>query len=290
VFHSPAYPLPAEIVLQNRRFLTCHDVLPIRRPDLFQPEHVAFAAAILQSIRPDDHVICVSHATAADFCEITHHPANRVHVVHSAADRELFHQELDSERIRSVASKYGVTTPYILSVGTLEPRKNLGHVVKAFARLQNDHQARDLSLVIVGAGGWGPDIADLIAQHPGSSRHIVRTGYVPDSDLAALYSGASAFVYMSLFEGFGLPLLEAMQCGTPVVGSDIPALREVAGRAGTLLDPHDLDALADAMWRLHHNVADRAAASRASLERSRQFTWQRTAERVMQTYETALAR
>ena len=288
VFHSPAYPLPADIVPRKRRFLTCHDVLPVLRPDLFQPEHIAFAKEILQSIRPDDHVICVSEATAADFREIAGHPVSHIHVVHSAADRGLFYEELESGRKQAVAAKYGISTPYILSVGTLEPRKNLGHVVKAFAALVDQQHASDLTLVLVGGAGWGPDIGNLITLHPRIARQIVRTGYVPDADLAPLYSGARAFVYMSLFEGFGLPLLEAMQCGTPVIGSNITALREVAGGAGTLLEPNDVDALADAMWRFHCNASERAAAGRAVLERAARFTWKDTAEAVMRTYEIAL--
>ena len=289
VFHSPAYPLPASTARPRVRVLTCHDVLPIRRPDLFEPAHIAFVKEILQSIRREDHVICVSQATAADFQELTGHPADRVHVVHSAADRELFHQVVDSERLDAVATKYGIRTPYILSVGTLEPRKNLAHVIRAFAAMLNQQPAANLTLVIVGGAGWGSDVGKLIADDPATARHIVRTGYVPDADLAPLYSGASAFVYMSLFEGFGLPLLEAMQCGTPVIGSNIAALREVADDAGTLLDPRDVEGLAGAMWRLHRHATERAIASRAALQRAVQFTWQRSAEAVMRTYEIALA-
>jgi glycosyltransferase involved in cell wall biosynthesis len=170
----------------------------------------------------------------------------------------------------------------------LHPRKNVARAVLAFGRLVREERVADLSLVIAGhpASPGGP--AAAVARDPTLRERIVETGYVADEELAALYRSALAFVYPSLYEGFGLPALEAMQCGTPVITSNVSSLPEVVGDAGVLVDPHDTDALSAAMRALHRDPARRDALRQHGLARAAQFSWERSAASTIAAYRAAL--
>jgi glycosyltransferase involved in cell wall biosynthesis len=214
----------------------------------------------------------------------------RVFVTPLAADARLFHPA-SPEAQEAVRRRLGIPEgPYLLTLNTLEPRKNLESVIRAFARVAREPAARDLSLVLVGGRGWKAEGIDAALAEAGPVRQrIVLSGYVPDAELAPLYSGALAFVYMSLYEGFGLPPLEAMQCGVPVIASNTSSLPEVVGDAGILLDPTDLDALCQAMLRVHQDAALRAELASRSLARAGAFTWERCVAQTVAAYRAALA-
>jgi glycosyltransferase involved in cell wall biosynthesis len=178
---------------------------------------------------------------------------------------------------------------YLLSICTLEPRKNLVHLLRCFHRLLQEKPAA-LRLVLVGPTGWKTDpVFALLQEHPDLRARVVLAGYVPDADLAALYSGARGFVYPSLYEGFGLPVLEAMQCGTPVITSDSSSLPEVVGDTSLLVPPTDADALSDALLRLVTDDGLVADLGRRGLERSALFSWDRTAEETVRAYAAMLS-
>lgn len=291
VLHSlrTALPPPGRIAARVRA-LTIHDLIPLLHPEWMYPTAEAEVRAIADSILPGDFVLANSHATARDVTALVGTPADRILVTPFAADREVFYREDSAERIAAVQQCYGIPDGrYLLSLCTLEPRKNIPQLLRCFARLIQQERPPDVCLVLAGSTGWktGP-IFDFLDGHPDVRARTVLAGYVPDVDLAALYSGARAFVYPSLYEGFGLPVLEAMQCGTPVITSDVSSLPEVVGNAGLLVSPTDADALAAAMLRLLTDDRLAADLSRRGLERAADFSWERTAELTVAAYRSML--
>jgi glycosyltransferase involved in cell wall biosynthesis len=213
----------------------------------------------------------------------------RITVAPLAASPDIFARETDARHIQTVRSRYGIPAgEYILTVNTLEPRKNLAHAIRSFVELVEASHAKDLSFVLVGNSGWkDEEILAQLSQSRVARDRVVVTGFVPDADLAALYSGGLFFVYPSLYEGFGLPPLEAMQCGLPVIASNTSSLPEVVGNAGLLIDPRDPTELTQAMSRLLEDTSLRATLQQRALERARQFSWERTADTTIAAYRAA---
>jgi glycosyltransferase involved in cell wall biosynthesis len=288
IFHSPHGPLPELSVPGVQRFLTVYDLIGIFRPELFEGRVGEYVERIVRSIRPDDWVTCISEATKADLCEYAGVRPERVFVTPLAASRTLFHPPTGSEEEAATRKRCGIPDgPYVLSLNTLEPRKNLATVVRAFARALA-HGA-DLHLVLVGGKGWKMEsLFEAIDETPGAQERIVFAGYVADEDLAAIYGGALAFLYPSLWEGFGLPVLEAMQCGVPVLASNTSAIPEVVGDAGVMADPMEADAFADALLRIHDDSEYRDDLARRALLRADEFSWERTIRETIGAYRVAL--
>lgn len=283
VFHSPVYALPAlrdrvRRVRRVRYYLTIYDVIPFRFPEFSSWGGEAWLRHIIERIGPEDNVLAISEHSRRDLLDACPQIApERVYVTHLAADPERFYPCADPARRAQVRATYGIPdAPYVLSVGTLEPRKNIPHLIRTFAALVRAEQLDDLHLVLTGDRGWDDEaIFAEAGQRPDVRDRIVFTGFVDDADLAPLYTGALVFVYPSFYEGFGLPPLEAMQCGTPVITSNTSSLPEVVGDAGTLVDPRDGDALAQAILEVYRDGEQRAALARRALARARQFTWER---------------
>ena len=291
VVHSLRTPLPPLGRISARvRALTIHDLIPLLHPEWMYPTAGAEVRAIADSILPDDFVVANSNATARDVTAVLRIPPERIFVTPFAAAKEVFYREDSPERIEAAMRRYGIPPgKYFLSLCTLEPRKNLPHLLHCFHRLLRQERPPEVQLVLVGATGWKADpILDLLQEHPDLRTRVVLAGYVPDTDLAALYSGARAFVYPSLYEGFGLPVLEAMQCGTPVITSDVSALPEVVGDAGLVVSPTDADALSAALLRLVTDDALAADLSGRGLRRASLFSWDRTAESTVAAYAAML--
>jgi glycosyltransferase involved in cell wall biosynthesis len=274
-----------------RRFLTCYDLIPLLYPQFCTPGQSRFARELLRSIEPGDWVICISQATKDDLCDRHAIDPARVFVTHLAAAPELFYPCADAERIAAARARYGIPDgSYLLSLSTLEPRKNMEQVVRSFARLVQQEHVADLSLVLVGARGWLDDrIFETVAGYESLKGRIVITGYVADEDLAPIYGGALCFVFPSFYEGFGLPALEAMQCGAPVIASNTSSLPEVVGEAGITLDPADGDGLCQSILRVYGDASLRAAMSAKSLERAGRFSWEKCVAETLAAYRTALA-
>ena len=296
VFHTPHSAVP-DAARTHRRLAvvqTIYDMIPFLLPETMTAEYRDYYADIVRRLRPEDHVVTISQHAKDDFCGyVAGFPAERVHVAPLAANRELFYPCADPGRIAAVRVKYALGEgPYLLSVCTFEPRKNLAHVIRAFVALAGGGQpgTEDLRLVLAGGKGWmfEPILAEL-AGTAGLRERIVTTGYVDDADLAPLYSGALGFLYLSRYEGFGLPPLEAMQCGAPVVASNASSLPEVVGDAGVLLDPDDQDGLCQAMLDLARDPTRRAAMSARSLERARLFSWEENVRQTAEVYRLAVA-
>lgn len=292
IYHSPFYPLPARSRTGRiKRFLTVYDLIPVLHPEFFGAQLSALGLKILESINRDDYVLCISQATKDDLCAYKKNldPA-RVIVTHLAGS-ELFFPCREKARIEQMRKKYGIPqdASYVLSLSTLEPRKNIEQVVNSFAQLAREQSLTDLRLVLAGPRGWDyGEILKAVERFNLAAESIIFTGYVPDDDLAPLYSGALAFVYLSLYEGFGLPPLEAMQCGTPVITSNRASLPEVVGGAGMMFDPADKNGVSQAIFDLYQNVSLREKMSRLSLERARQFSWERCVRETINAYKLAL--
>jgi glycosyltransferase involved in cell wall biosynthesis len=285
IFHSPCYQLP-EVTRQVpglKRFLTVYDLIPIHYPQYCGRNAPAQMRAMLESLGPTDEIICHSVATKTDLMAYRKDiPAERISVIPLAA--EAVFKPTSAEAVRAVRQRYGLPDgSYVLSVHRVQPRKNIDLVVRAYKRLVEQHDPKGLSLVLCGSSHTARAKLDQAM-----AKNIIPLGHVPDEDLAPLYSGALVFVYPSLYEGFGLPPLEAMQCGTPVIVSNTTSLPEVVGDAGILMDPADEDGLCQALMGLYRNEALRRDMSRKSLAQAGQFHWDRTVEETVAAYEKGM--
>lgn len=279
VFHATDFTLP-RTRRQTRTVLTIHDLAFEKYPAETMPGMLDFLRrAVPDSARRADHIITVSEATRRDVIEMYRIDPDRVTAIpHGVSAR---YSPALSGHEAEVRRKYGLGDgPIILTVGTLQPRKNHLRLVQAFARV-----AGDARLVIAGGAGWDYDAVRAEVERLKLGERVVFAGFVADGDLPDLYRTATVFAYPALYEGFGLPILEAMACGVPVVTSDRSSLPEVAGGAGLLIDPMDVDALADAISRVLEDSSLRADLHEKGLGRARQFTWQRAAEMTRAIYD-----
>lgn len=292
IYHSPFYPLSAQIQQAKniKKFITIYDLIPIIYPEFFDYKEDHLINNILSSADSNTFFLCISESTKIDLCNYTEIDGSRVFVTPLAANKDVFYMCSDSNKIKSIKSKYGIPdVPYVLSLGTLEPRKNIDTLIKSFAKVVQDQNLKDLYLVLVGTKGWKYEkIFDEISKAGSVKDKIIFTGYVDDKDLAALYSGALVFVYPSFYEGFGLPPLEAMQCGTPVITSNTSSLPEVVGDAGIMLDPKDADGLCQSLLEIYSKSYWREEMSLKSLEQSKRFTWDKCCQKIVDAYKNAL--
>ncbi len=289
LFHSSYLRLPPrELTGRLPRVLTVYDLIPVLAPHFVPRDSVPFFQSILDSISERDWIVCISQFTKSELCEYAGIAPERVAVTPLAAARQ-FRRVHDEEAIAAARRRYGVPEgKYLLSISTIEPRKNLVHLIRCFARLLQEHPEPDLYLVLVGAKGpLHAEVTATAMRFPELRSRVLFTGYIPDEDLSAIYSGALAFVYPSLYEGFGLPPLEAMQCGVPVITSNTSSLPEVIGDAGILVDPRDADALCAAMLQLVQDRVYRHELRQRGWERAHQFTWERCAAATVDLYRRA---
>jgi len=231
------------------------------------------------------HIIAVSQRTKDDLLRLYGVPSNKVTVVHEAAD-DLF-GAVPAQAMHVVRSKYGLPAEYAIFVGTMEPRKNLIRLFDALELLHS--QGRGLPLVLVGSSGWlyEPILRRMEAMPDGT---VIRLGYVPEEDLPPLYAAAAFSVLPSLYEGFGLPVLESMACGTPVACSATSSLPEVGGQAAMYFNPENADQIADTLDRLQSDVELRHELREAGKEQARCFSWERAAQETLSVYRQVQAK
>ena len=292
IFHTPFLPFPeyTKAAKNTQRFITVYDLIPILFPQFFAHEENDLLKNVAGGIGANDWAICISESTKNDLCNYRKDlDPSRVFVTPLAAS-EIFYPCDDAEKIASVKKKYSIPdAPYILSLNTLEPRKNMAHTIRSFARMVEAENIKDLSLVLVGTKGWlYTEIFDELSKNPALQNRVVVTGFAANEDLAALYSGALAFVYPSFYEGFGLPPLEAMQCGVPVITSDTSSLPEVVGDAGTMVAPDDADALSQSMLDIYKSDSLRENMAKKSIEQARKFSWEKCMAQTIDAYKIAL--
>jgi glycosyltransferase involved in cell wall biosynthesis len=255
------------------------DLAYIRYPHVHPRGRRLYLTALSRlTVRRARAIVAISRFTGDEVERLLHVPATRIHVTYLGVDGDF--RPLPPDQVTAFCRQRGLPDHYLLYVGNLEPRKNLSRLVRAYASLRH----LDIPLVLAGARGWG--YADLFRQVEslGLTRQILFPGFVPREELPLWYNGATALVYPSFYEGFGLPPLEAMACGTPVLTSNSSSLPEVVGEAGLQVPPDDVDVLAAALQRLVQDAELRADLRRQGLERARQFTWERMAQETAALY------
>jgi glycosyltransferase involved in cell wall biosynthesis len=226
-------------------------------------------------------------STRADLVRQYGAPEFKIHVVHLGRDESLAPVR-DPLIVEGVRMRYGIGKRYLLYVGTLQPRKNLGRVVDGFARLAATPAMINVQLVLAGKRGWLYEQLFSEVARRGLEGRVLFPGYVDETDLAALYSGALGYVFPSLYEGFGIPVLEAQACGVPVMTSNNSSLPEVAGDAALLVDPTDVDAIAEAILRLATDDALRAELVERGFANVKRFSWEKCARETLDVLEGVL--
>lgn len=294
VYHSPLGPIPeaARNLARVKKFLTVVDVIPLTNPGSVGGRGVALLSKQLNSVAPDQYIFAISETVRQELLEIKDIAADHVFVTPLAASPELFHRVTDRSAIDKVLERHALPkTPYFLVLSSFDPRKNFDHVIRCFTRFTERGKFPDMNLVIVGSN---PErtvfVEEARRRAPAAAGRIHTPGYIPDEDLAAVYSGAEAFLFPSLSEGFGMPVLEAMSCGAPVISSDAPALPEIVTGAGVLLDPRDERAWVEGMERIAASPALRAEMAAAGLRRAAEFSWSRFIEATLEGYRAGCAK
>lgn len=289
IFHTPFQSVPQEVRESALRAVavTVHDMLPRIHPEFFTGETIRMFDALLEQLKPSDHVICVSQSTRRDFLRF--HPStpeNHVHVTHLAASPEL-QPVTDPATLQNLREQLSLreTDLVVLSLCTLEPRKNLTTLIDAFEKLLTSSNGSSIKLVLAGSLGWKTNALTERLRSSSAADCIVISGHIPDHQLASLYSLADIFVYPSVYEGFGLPPLEAMQCGTPVLVGNTSSLPEVVGDAAILIDPRSSMELQEGLSHLLGSEQRLQALRDAGLQRAAQFSWQKTAELTHNIYK-----
>jgi glycosyltransferase involved in cell wall biosynthesis len=269
-----------------KRVVTLHDAIAFRYPEGYSRLnnflHRVYVPLTLSNV---DAVVTPSESARQDLSYFLRIPLSKIEVIPEAADAAF--RPLPSKAALAVAASYGLTPPFVLSVGALQARKDLPTLLRAIALVRRDHPR--LTLAIVGRPFWRYAALPRLVERLGLEGAVRFTGHVPEADLPYLYNAANVFCLPSLYEGFGLPVLEAMACGTPVVCSTTPALLEVAGDAALSVDPRDHDALAEAIVRI---IADQNLAPELAgrgLARAAYFSWERAAEQTVRVYQRVLA-
>lgn len=285
VFHAPDFVLPP--LRRGVSVLTVHDLSFLLHPECHEDKLRSYLEkAVPVSLARADVITTDSENARNDLICLMDAAPERVEVVYGGVDETFRPMESEWELLSKTRQRFGINYPFILNVGLIEPRKNLVVLVQAYERLKS-RLGFSHKLVIAGAKGWlcadvFRKVHDLHLEDD-----VVFTGYVPDEDLPALFNLADLFVYPSVYEGFGLPVVEAMACGTPVVTSNTSSLPEVVGDAGLMVPPTEVDALVDAMERGLTDLALRDQMRVNGLQQAARFTWLKAAESLLRVYEKA---
>ncbi|HKY23374.1 MAG TPA: glycosyltransferase family 1 protein [Vicinamibacterales bacterium] len=283
LFHATYVPPP---LFPGRLIFTLLDLSMFSHPHLYPPlVRLRLQMLIRSAIRRATRILTISEFSRQCLLDRFHYPEEQVTVTPLGVDPQF--QPCAPERVEALLQSYEIREPYILHVGRLQARKNLVRLLEAFARLV-DQERIPHKLVLVGRESWeAQEIFEAMDRLQIRSR-VIHVGYAPTDALPMFYSGASAVVFPSLFEGFGLPVLEAMACGAPTVTSTVTSLPEVAGDAAVLVDPYSVEDIAAGIYKV---LSDRGACEdmkRRGLARAATFTWARTAEQTVDAYRRAM--
>ncbi len=284
-----AHLLPLRLPAAIHRLVTVHDLTWHFYPATMKFHNRAFHFLFFRpSLREADVIITDSESTARDLGAVMRVDRSRIRIIPLGAASE-YRPHDPSAAANYIASKFQVSNRYLSAVGTIEPRKNLTTLIEAIADLRGQGILRH-QLLVAGAAGWKNSTLDsAIRRHGLTAEEITFLGYIPDEDMPLLYSGSELFVFPSLYEGFGLPLVEAMACGVPVIASNTSSVAEIVGDAGILVSPRDARGLAEAISRLIHDAELRRDLRERGLRRVQRFRWDEAARKILRLFsETKL--
>jgi glycosyltransferase involved in cell wall biosynthesis len=289
LLHGLAYAVPVACACSV--VVTVHDLTFFRFPDTLPPlRRVYLRAATRSATRRALRVIAVSRQTRDDLVQYLDVPAEKVDVVHNGV-AESFHPA-PAEEVALFRQRRGLPRRFLLFLGTLEPRKNVVSLLEAFAgwreQAGRDGGQEGIKLVVAGAKGWYFERIFARAEQLGLGDEVLFPGFLPAGELPWWYRAADCFIYPSVYEGFGLPVLEAMACGTPVITSSVSSLPEVAGSAAIMVDPQDVPALAEAIGRVVRDAGLREMMRHAGLQQAARFSWDQAAAQTATVYRQAL--
>ncbi|MBN1593226.1 MAG: glycosyltransferase [Candidatus Coatesbacteria bacterium] len=287
VFHDPGYFLPI-VSGGYKSVVTVHDLVVYTFPQTNSKKYFWYMRQMTKiGVQKADLIIALSFHTKEDLIRILKVPESKVRVVYSATN-EYLKPVTDPAEIAAAREKFGIDGPYILCVNTIEPRKNLPRLLSAYHLLKTEMKLEH-KLVVCGMFGWLYGDVFTTIRELGLEDSIIFTSYVKDEDLPRLYSGADLFVFPSLYEGFGLPALEAMACGAPVITSSSSSLPEIVGDAAIMINPYSIDELAEAMFGVLTDKKLRDRMRRDGLARASLFSWEKTASHTLSIYEELYA-
>lgn len=266
---------------------TCHDVGFLRLPNLYSRIELAYHRfALRRAFRSAQKIIAVSEFTKKELIELAGADSRRIAVVHNGYDKNRYRPVEDKRAVEKILKKYNLEKPYILYIGRLELKKNTPGLVQAFGILQHSSRfmAHDpqLKLVLIGQPGFGFEKVTRAVIENNLHNEVIMPGWIDEADLPYLLAGAKIFVFPSFYEGFGIPILEAMACGTPVVASGIPALREVAGEAAYFVDPGEPEEIASGVARVLADNSLREEFKIRGLAQVKKFSWEKCARETWQ--------
>lgn len=275
IFHSFNWFMPPQ--KRGKKVATVFDITSIKFPQWHDRKTSQLDRLRFKKIAADaDLAIAISESTKKDFLEF--HPRGRVEVIYPGKS-ESFNTKFDEKKLLKTLQKYNLQKGYFLSVSTLEPRKNLERLINVFLKV-----GINAPLVLVGKMGWKNDqLLQLIKSNPDRVKML---GFVPDGDLKALYEGALCLVYPSLYEGFGIPVVEAMSLGTPVITSNISSLSEAGGDAVLYINPYEEQSLAKALVKVYQNDKLRQKLSMLGLKQAGKFSWEKSAQKLNLLYQS----
>ena len=280
VFYSPDFLLPP--TLAKRKLVTIHDLSYVRVPECFPVPLLRYLnSAVPRAVQRADVILADAASTQRDVADVYHVPLEKIKVLYSGVDSRFHPKVSEASQARVRELMHG--KPYLLSVSTIQPRKNYARLIEAFAKIANlQSLIPNLQLVIAGGRGWMFEEVFQTVEHLGLQERVIFPSFFSDEDLPALYAGATLFVYPSLYEGFGLPIAEAMSCGVPIVSSNASSLPEVGGDAVIYFDPRNVDAMADAMQRVLSDESLRKDLRARGIEQAKRFSWDKAARKLLE--------
>jgi glycosyltransferase involved in cell wall biosynthesis len=287
LFHATHYVIPP--LARARAVVTIHDIIHVLYPQ-FLPNRAALLYArvmIRRALKRADRILTVSYNSKRDLVDYFGIAPARIEVVYNGVAPQ-FHADVPRAERDRVVAKYGLPRPYLLFLGGEKPHKNVRNVIRAFAEARRE-RALPHALVLAGPMPRNSNRVEALILALDLESRVRRPGIVPEADLPGLFAGADAFLYPTLYEGFGLPVIEAMACGVPVLTSSTSALQEVAGGYAYLVDPMDVDAIARGIVALATDPRRRAEFADLGKLRARDFSWDRAAEQTLKIYAEALA-
>ncbi|SKA87514.1 Glycosyltransferase involved in cell wall bisynthesis [Clostridium sp. USBA 49] len=286
VIHFPAFP-PGLLVKHKNIIFTLHDATMWKFPETISYKNKLYMKPLSEiAIKKSKYIFTVSNNSKENICSVFNKYTSKV-VVTGESISEKFNKISSLDDINNVKNKFNTGERYILSVCSLEPRKNIPKLLTAFSKVIQDDKYKNIKLVLVGRRAWGNNIINQKIQELNLNNNVVITGYISDEELIAIYNGAYCFIYPSIYEGFGLPILEAMACGIPVITSNVSSIPEVAGDSAILINPNNENEMVNEIKNILSNDTIRMELINKGYKRLEKFSWIDIVKKMIRYYREA---